>query len=284
VSAQPQLAAAPTLVLELDVDRAGVKITVGLPASSTALTVWRVSTATGNQAYVRGWQATATSASSLSIFDWEVPLGVEVTYYATATVAGVESAVGASAPLTVDDDQDWLVDLARPTNTFPILVEALPELAFSGPIGVHRVLDRRDPILTTAALWTPTGTLAFVTETVEERDRARAILGTGVAFLLRTPPEHGVGNLYLGVTGFNEQRVSRLALHEDRRFSVGVVQVARPDPTLYVPIPPLTYTDRLATWPLYQDATATGNTYGELAYTFPPGRIDPGPPWPPSDV
>jgi hypothetical protein len=281
---EPLLAPAPTLALELDADRAGVKITVGLPASATALTVWRVSTATGNLAYVRGWKGTATAAASLSLFDWEVPLDVEVTYYATATVAGVESAVGSSAPFTVTDDQDWLVDLARPTNTFPIAVESLPALSYSGPVGVHRVLDRRDPILTTAALWTPTGTLTFFTGTIQERDRARAILGGGVAVLLRTPPDRGVGNLYLGVLSMNEQRVSRLALHDDRRFVVEAVQVARPDPTLYVPLPPLSYQGRLNTWPTYQDAKNTGSSYGELAYTFPPDHIDPGPPFPPSDV
>jgi hypothetical protein len=281
---EPLLAPAPTITVELDTDRYGAKLAIGLPASSTALTVWRVSTATGNLAYIRGWQNTPTTAVSLDVFDWEIPLGVEVVYHASAVVAGADSAVGASSPVVADDDRDWLVDLARPTNTFPITVESLPALSYSGPVGVHRVLDRRDPILTTAALWTPGGTLTFFTGTIEERDRARAILGTGVAILLRTPPDRGVGNLYLGVLNMAEQRVSRLALHDDRRFVVEVVQVARPDPTLYVPLPPLGYDDRLETWPTYQDVVNTGMTYQELAYIFPPGRIDPGPPWPPSDV
>jgi hypothetical protein len=285
VSAQPQLAAAPTITVELDTEgRFGAKLNIGLPAGATALTVWRVSTATGNLAYVRGWQNTPTTSTGLSVFDWEIPLGVEVVYHASATVAGVESAVGSSAPVVADSTQDWLVDLARPTNTFPILVESLPAFAYSAPVGVHRVLDRRDPVLTTAAMWTPSGTLSFVTGTIEERDRARAILGTGVAILLRTPPDRGVGNLYCGVLSMNEQRVSRVALYPDRRFVVEVVQVARPDPTLYVPLPPVAYEDRLATWPTYRDVVNTGLTYQELAYIFPPGRIDPGPPWPPSDV
>lgn len=282
----PLLAPAPTIAVATEFDRLGAKLTVGLPTGATALTVWRVATATGNLAYIRGWQGTATTASSLSIFDWEVPLGVAVTYYATATVAGVESdvGIGTPSPFTVMDDRDWLVDLARPTNTFPVLVESLPALDYGGPVGVHRVLDRRDPVLTTAALWTPSATLSITTETREERDRARAILGAGVAFLLRTPPERGVGNLYLGVTGLREQRISRIAQAYDRRFVAEVVQVARPDPHVYVPLPPLTYADRQATWPLYQDATATGSSYQDLAYTFPPGRVDPSLPWPPDDV
>ena len=279
-------AAAPTIALEVDPALVAVKLTVTFPAGTEQASVWRVSTATRNQAYVRGWQDRVTGVTEALIYDYEVPLGVEVIYYAQAVVAGVESAIGETPPLTIDDDRDWLVDLARPTNSFPIDVESLPELAFAGPVGVHRVLDRRDPILTTAAAWTPSGTLTFTTETKGERDRARAILGGGTAVLLRTPPEEGVGNLYLGVLNLREQRISRLAFHADRRFVVDVTQVARPDPALSVPAPPLTYRERLAQWPTYQDVVDTGLSYQELAYAGSggPDRVDPVVPWLPDDV
>lgn len=287
MSAVEQAAPAPTLELELDEQRAATKLTVGIPAGATALDVWRVSTASQHKAFVRGWQGgDPKGAAELLIYDWEVPLDVEVVYYAQATVAGAPSDVGSSAPLVVVDDRDWLVDLARPTNTFPILVESLPELAYDAPIGVHRVLDRRDPVLTTAILWTPSGTLTFVTASLDERERARNALGAGFAFLLRTPPNRGVGNLYLGVTGLREQRVGRLALHEDRRFIVDVVQVARPDASVFVPLPPLTYRQRLATWATYRDVVDTGLSYQEIAYTFPGDTTgaSPVPPWLPDDV
>jgi hypothetical protein len=214
------------------------------------------------------------------VFDWEVPLGVELVYYAQADGGPIAE----SPPITITDSRDWLVDLARPTNSFPVLVEALPELDFEGPVEVHRVLDRRDPVLTTAAMWTPAGTLAVITGTRLERDRAREIIGSGVAFLLRTMPKEGVGNIYLGATAMREQRISRLAIHWDRRFSIDVVQVARPDPALYVPLPPLTYADRSEMFATYADTTATGRSYQDVAYTFPPDRIDPTPGWPPDDV
>jgi hypothetical protein len=287
VSAQPQAAAAPTLELELDTSRMGVKITVEQPAGADALTVWRVTTATGHLAYVRGWVDHATSAATVILFDWEAPLGLELVYYAQADVAGAASDVGQAGPLELDDDRDWLVDLARPTNTMPVLVEALPELGYEGPVGVHRVIDRRDPILTAAPLWTPSGTLTFTTATLAERDRARDILGGGFAFLFRTPPEHGPGNLYLGVTGLRIARASRLALHEDRLFVVDVVQVARPDASVFVPLAPLTYRERLDRWATYRDVAATGMSYQEIAYTFPDdgsGGPSPYPPWPPDDV
>ena len=276
-------AAPPTIALAIEPTRLGVVVSVTPPAGATAITLWRVSTRTGNSAFVRGWAPRAVSGAGVAqAHDWEVPLGVEVVYYATATVAGAESAVGASAPLTVDDKRDWLVDLARPTNSLPVDVEGLPELSYDGPVGVHRVLDRRDPVLTTGALWTPNATLSVFAVGDLERQRVRTILGSGLPFLLRTPPEHGVGNAYLGVLGLREQRVSRLAVHGDRRFVVDVVQVARPDAALFVPQAPLSYRERLATWPTYADVPDL--SYEENAYTFPPESVDPSPPWPPSDV
>lgn len=284
MSAEPKLAA-PSIALEVDPARVAVKLTIGFAVGTTLASVWRVATVSGNQAFVRGWQENATGVATAILFDYEVPLGVEVVYHAEAwDSGGVSSPVAASAPITVDDERDWLVDLARPTNTFPILVESLPALAFAGPVGVHHVLERRDPILTTAPAWTPTGALTFTTVDELERDRARTILGGGGAVLLKSPPERGVGNLYFGVTNLVEQRVSRLGQHADRRFAAELVQIARPDPALYVPAPPLTYRERLAEWPTYQDVVDTGSTYQELAYTFPADRIDPIIPWLPDDV
>lgn len=276
--------AAPTLALETDDARMAVKLTVGFPAGVTSASVWRVSTATGNRAYVRGWQDRPTSATTALVYDYEVPLGVEVTYYAQAHVGATASPVGEAAPLVLDDDRDWLIDLARPTNSFPVDVESFPELQYVGPFAVHRVLDRRDPILTTAAVWTPSGTLTFTTTTDDEAERARTILGGGSAVLLRTPPGEGVGNMYLGVSEMREQRISRIAFAADRRFTLEVVQVARPDPALYVPEPPLSYAGRLAEWPTYADVTDTGLSYQEVAYLLPPDRIDPNPPFLPDDV
>lgn len=277
MSAQPR--SGPATIVATVEPGGVVKLTLGLAAGTTSVTLWRVSTATGHSAYVRGWYARETGAATVLAFDYEAPLGVELVYYVDPGYTP-----SATAPVVVESDQDWLVDLGRPTNTMPILVESLPEASLGGPVGVHRILDRRDPILTAAAAWTPGGTLTFVTATLEERDRARAALGAGVPFLLRTPPERGVGNLYLGVVNLAEQRVSRLALHADRRFVVETVQVARPDPQVFIPAPPLSYADRLATWATYADVTATGKSYQELAYETPPGGVDPFPPWLPDDI
>lgn len=284
MSAVEQAAAAPTISLEIEPERLAVKVVMVLPAGATNATVWRTATRTGNVAYVRGWVGFPVGTTDVAAFDWEAPLGVELIYSATATVAGVESDTGTSAPLTIEDAHDWLVDIARPTNTIPVDVEAFPELRYDGPVGVHRVLDRRDPVLTTAAFWTPGGVLTFITPTELDREKARSILGSGVPFLLRTHPRVGVGNMYLGVLDFREQRLSRLGLHPDRRFAADVEQVARPDPETFVPVAPMSYRERLETFPIYDDVVDTGKTYQDIAYTFPAGDVDPSQPWLPTDV
>ena len=105
----------------------------------------------------------------------------------------------------------WLVDIARPTNSLLTTIESMVELAFPNAAGVHRVLNRRDPIVTALVGWTPTSELVFLTETQFERDQARAILGSGYPFLLRTTPELGIGNMYLGL-----HRLRRGALPDAR--------------------------------------------------------------------
>jgi len=281
---EPQLAA-PTLALAVDPAFAAVRATVGLPAGAVTLTLERTSTRTGNVAQVRGAvDRPVAGLATAVVYDYEAPLGVELVYRVVAVDAAYAWAEQ-RATITVHDSRDWLVDLARPTNTMPVLVEALPALDYDGPVGVHRILERRDPVLTTSTLWTPTGALSFVTPTLADRDRARAILGAGVTVLLRTPPERGVGNLYLGVEGMAEQRVSRLAQYADRRFVVDVVQVARPDPGLFAPVAPLTYRARLEQWATYRAVVDLHVSYQDLAYVDADGPASPGGlPWLPDDV
>jgi hypothetical protein len=89
--------------------------------------------------------------------------------------------------------------------------------------------------VTTDVAKAPAFELAFVTLDEVGRDRARATLATGVPVLLRTPPEQGVGDLYLSVTSYVEQRPSRIALHSERRFIVQGQEVDPPAPSLYAP-------------------------------------------------
>jgi hypothetical protein len=242
----------------------------------------------GVEAAVRGYDpfVVAPGASTVIVRDYEAPIGVELHYRVWLDegeiVGPTEGDI--SVPASASDDP-WLVDLVRPTNTQRVVVQALPELAHDAPAGIHWVLNRRTPIFAGDVAHTPTCELTFVTADEQARERARATLGNGVPVLLRTPPEQGVGNLYLAVPSWREQRVSRLSLHGDRRFVVAAVQVARPDPALYVPIPPMTYTRLLELHDTYADVKAAYASYSALLYDYSavPGAADVQP-WPPRDV
>jgi hypothetical protein len=283
---------APTVTAVVDAARLAVKTTVVAPTGTRKLELWRTASDTGHDAGVRGYypmlfDPPLSSPLDLLAYDWETPLGIDVVYRARVTIDDTHvSPPGESAAVAITSDQDWLTDLGRPTNSMPILVESLPELRYDTPVGVHRVLDRRDPVLTSAPAWTPAGQLTFTTETEQERDRARVIIGAGLPVLLRSPPERGVGNLFLGVVGFSEQRISRYAPHADRRFLLDIIQVARPDPSLFAPVPPLTYRERLAEWPLYSDVLVLGLSYQELPYAADQTGelVQISPPWLPDDV
>ena len=241
----------------------------------------------GVEAGVRGFDPYVIGAAEDVVIarDYEAPVGVELAYRywldESTTVAGNDTITIPSS----SSDSPWLVDLVRPTNTQRVLVQALPELAHDAPAGVHWVLDRRAPIFAGELAHTPSFELTFAVGDEDARERVRATLGNGVPNLLRTPPEQGVGNIYFAVPSWREQRISRLALHPDRRFVVAAVQVERPDPALYVPIPPNTYAQLRDQHADYAAVKAAYATYDGLLYDYGAavGPVDVQP-WPPRDV
>jgi hypothetical protein len=276
------------LAVTLDEPRLAARLeATSIAAGAVTLTIIRTSPS-GHDAGVRGAVGADVLAATFIARDYELPFNVPLVYEVTVYDAASALLESASASFEVaypDLGDPWLVDLARPTNSLAVIVESLAELAYQAAVGVHRVLDRRAPVLTALPAWTPGTELVAVTATEGERDQVRAILGAGYPVLLRTPPAQGVGNLYLGVTGFTEERPSRIAMHPDRRFRVACVQVERPDPSVYVPAPPMTYAAVVATWPTYAELYAGVGSYEELAYTYPEGGAPGGSiPWLPDDV
>lgn len=262
------------LAVTLDSARLATRLEVtGIVAAAETITITRTS-GTDDPVGVRGAVRADVSGTTTYITrDYEAPFSVELVYEATVFDAAGAELASATATFEIDypDSGDpWLVDLARPTNSLPVVVESLRELAYPAATGVHRVLDRRAPILTSLPAWTPTSELVVVTRTSAERDRVRLLLGSGYPLLFRPPPAQAE-TTYFGLTAFTEERVSRFALHIDRRFRVAVVVVDRPDPAIYVPLPPNTYAIVKATYATYAALKATGQTYEQIAYSYPEG-------------
>jgi hypothetical protein len=266
------LAAALDATLDEPRDAVRLEVTGLSPALGTYLTITR-RTATGAPVGVRGAvMHSFTGTTSYVTRDYEAPLDVPLTYELTTyNAGGVVVSTGVVDTITVEfgDCDAWLVDLARPTNSLEVEIESMRELDFGIPVGVHRVLDRPAPVLTSLAAWTPSTELITLTETLGERDQTRRLLGSGYPFLLRTSPELGIGNVYFGPTEFIEERFLTLGRAPQRRFRIACVVVDRPDPSIYVPIAPNTYANVKASYATYQALKDTGLSYDEVAYAIP---------------
>lgn len=270
------------ITASLDAAKLAAKLDVtAIPAGTTTITITRTSPS-GNTAGVRGAVARTIAATTFTIRDYEIPLGTSVTYKVTVTPGSATATT--TFAITYTSCEAWLVDLARPTNSQAVTIESLQALAFPVPAGIHRVLNRRAPVVTSLPAYTPAAELSVLTETLQERDAVRYTLGSGYPFLLRTAPEQGIGNLYLAPTEFVEERIAALGTLPARRFRAGCVQIQRPDPAIYVPIAPNTYANVKATYATYSALRAGVASYDALAYTYPPGQLNPTPPWLPDDV
>jgi hypothetical protein len=276
---------AVALAVTLEEQRLNARLELtGIPVGADTFTIERESPS-GNVTGVRGAVDATVTGTIQIVRDYELPFDLTVVY--TATVYDAAVAVGsasASFSISYGECQAWLTDLARPTNSLKVTLESVAEKTSEVPSGVHRVLDRRAPVVTAQPAFSPSMDVIFLTDTQDERDAARYLLGTGFPFLIRTTPEQGIGNAYVSPLSFVEERFLTLGAQPERRFRASCVTVERPDPSVYTPVPPATYADVKADYATYADMSAAVANYDDLAYTYPSGVAPPVPPWLPDDI
>lgn len=240
-----------------------VRLAATFGATTLELDIYRDSPS-GTRAYVRSVAARDVSGTTaLDVDDLEAPAGVQVSYRAVARNADGETLNAAAIPVTLTLPDDWLVDLDSAANTGVVTVEEFRELEYDVPRGVHRPLGRRTPIVTQGMRYAPSGRLVLVTLTDDDAQRVRNALGSVSPVLLRTPAERAVGNMYLSVGTFVESRLSPLADEPARRFAADVVEIDRPDPSVFSPVF-VSYADAAATWATYTALAAARPDYGAL--------------------
>ena len=143
---------------------------------------------------------------------------------------------------------------------------------------------RRDPIITTDLAHTPAFELTFITDTLDQRDQARSLLGNGITVLLRTPPEDGIGNFYFAVLDYKEQRIVTIGTMPARDVHRHGRQVQRPDPDRFVPVGVAIYQHVFDTFATYEDLLAERATYDAVLYDWTGSAAVDIVPWPPDDV
>jgi len=263
-----------------------VRLDYTAPAGAATVTFSRIGPS-GVPATVRNWDRATVVPGAVIARDFEVPIGVALTYTAQAFNAAGAVIDTQTATITLAGQgctDTWLNDLARVGNTMQVQLEALAELAYPVPTSVHEIITRRAPIVSSDIAHTPSFDVSILTDTLGDRDRARAILGNGIPVLLRTPPEQGIGNLYLSVLDFAEQRIVTTGSVPARRFVVSGRQVQRPDAALYAPIGPAVYADVKAEFATYADLKAGRANYDAVLYDWSGSAPADIVPWPPSDV
>jgi hypothetical protein len=279
----------PTIAVTLEAEVYGLRLDVVVPAGAERLDVSRVGPS-GVEAYVRGaleLDVSAAPGGAVVVRDYEVPFGVPLTYTARSYLADGSGASSGSAPaytLEPPSLDPWLTDLLRPLNSQPVNVEKYDPLEYEQPVGVHRVLERRAPVVTSDLAWTPTGELVFVTFDELADEKVRGCLGNGVPVLLRTLPEQGVGNAYLVLTSWRSSRVSRIATRPERRWTCATVQVDRPDARVFVPTAPATWAATKSAYATWADLKAQRSSWDAVLYDYALGEPGLAAPWPPSDV
>lgn len=257
------------------------------PASAGAVTFSRTGPS-GVSATVRGWAGAPVSANvQVAARDYEAPIGVPLVYTVDCRDGAGAELDTQSTTITIPSggcSDTWLNDLARVGNTLRVVLEQIPELDYLTPTSVHEVITRRSPIVTSDIAHTPSLEVSILTASDDERERARALLGNGVPVLLRTPQEVGVGNMYLSVLDFKEQRIVTAGTVPDRRFVINARQVARPDPDLFAPMTSVLYQNVRASYANYQELRADRASYDALLYGWEGVAASDIVPWPPDDV
>lgn len=274
------------LLATIEPDARNVRLDYTVPATGASLTISRTGPS-DTPATVRAWDDAPVVPGVIVARDFEAPIGVPLTYTAQARNAGGGVISTVTTTITIPSagcSDTWLNDLARVTNTMQVLLEALPELNYPVAATAHQVITRRAPIVASDIAHTPGFELSFLTETLDERDRARATLGNGVPVLLRTPPEDGIGNLYFSVLDYREQRIVSSGTISDRRFVVSGRQVERPDPELYQPLGAATYQHAKTTFATYSALNAQRASYDAMLYDWTGSAPSDIVPWPPEDI
>lgn len=220
----------PILTVTPDVAVAANNLSVTVPAGTTGISVRRYHPS-GVVVYVRGaYLADPPASGPFIVVDNEPPIGIAVTYKATATngTDTADSLMSSSYTLNITDS--WLVDLWAPGNSVKVNVETITGLDYGVSEDVMYPLMRRTPVVVQNVRRAAAGGLRFTTDTEDEARRVRLLFAMGVPVLFQSPMSYGIGNLYLSASKLSEDRISPIATEPARRWSVEWQEVSRPNP------------------------------------------------------
>ena len=242
-----------------------VKIDVtdtGTPAINS-VTVTRVDPA-GNTSVVRtptgGPLQLVTSGSTRvgTVYDYEVPYGVPVTYSTSERPAVV------TPQRTVPETRVWLVHPGVPDRSVPVIVAGLSERVRTVTRGVHRPMDRKNPIVITDGR-RHSAEQTITVRTVSDSGRAAmdALLDDATVLLLNIPAtkQWGMDACYIAVGDVTESRLVPWGQQPMRHWLLPFVVVDAPAGGSQSQ---WTWADVMATYSTWAQLIAANPTWADL--------------------
>jgi hypothetical protein len=175
----------------------------------------------------RTWEIVRTRGTSTGqSFAWpdtEAPFNRPLVYRA---VAGANAEFSAEVPTVLPVQDDAIRNVLRPGTWTTVVVEQAGEWLRQQPQGVFWPLGRVNPVVVWERRRGRTGTIGVATLTALQREDLLAVLDPGSPLVLLD--RYG-GRAYVAAGDVTEARVSRLGWFQERRWSVDLIEIDRPD-------------------------------------------------------
>jgi hypothetical protein len=168
-------------------------------------------------------------------FDYEVPNAQTALYRARALHRVLDESESFSSwsdpeEASWSSPDYWLKHPTRPSLNLAVpRARVTSQPGHKRPIaqGVHRVLGRSDPIVTTDVRSSAEGEIAFETEG-DEQEALEALLSSGVALLIQAPPGDGWPDRWCSLADLDSDRLADLLEITDRQNKLAWTEVKAP--------------------------------------------------------
>lgn len=205
----------------------------------------------GVSVVVRGAQNVTPISGSLTTYDYEAPLGMDVTYTASS---GAEVAVGTPAPVRLDVDTPVLSHPSLLSLTQAVVI-ASDDPEWEASTVLHRIHLRRDPVASVQPLRRRGGTLTLFLPDVAAADALMAAWADGWPLLLRVPCSNVRGG-WLSAESISESATGSPAA-PGRTATIRYQVVAEPPVAAYI-------TSR---W-TFEDVPLAHGTFGDVTVAY----------------
>ncbi|WP_030704088.1 hypothetical protein [Streptomyces griseus] len=226
----------PAIEVESDDSTASISLIARELVTSRTMTVYRIGP-DGSRTVVRGraglLENVPITDETLSVEDYEAPLGVPVSYRleflngTTGKYAGAYTSLRATIAVG-DRNYSWLKDPARPQLNLRVLVKQAPDWTQPIEQNAMRIRGRQNALVLSGQRGGREGSLVVWTQTDSEREALRRLLASGATLLWQSAPDVGEPDVYVSVGSTAAPRVSSFAPESWREWTLPLTEQDRP--------------------------------------------------------